>query len=189
MGPENSHVDIELGPALRRVRRERGLSLARVAAETGISRSLLSLIETGKSDITLGRLARLAALYGIRVGDLLPDRHAGEPVVVRRKDRPHLYSREEALDVYLLVPDTDRAMMPAVGVFEPGGAVAEFATHAGEEFVLVLEGMLRIELDGSEPVVLERGDSAYYRATRRHRWSNVGDGLLRVVAVTCPPNW
>lgn len=80
-------------------------------------------------------------------------------------------------------------MMPTAGVFEPGGARAEFARHEGEEFVLVLEGQLRIEIDGAEPVVLERGDSAYYGASRPHRWSNAGEGLVRVVGVTSPPTW
>ena len=61
-----------LGTTLRTIRTARGFSLAQVAAATGISRSLLSLIETGRSDITVGRLTRLAALYEIRLADLVP---------------------------------------------------------------------------------------------------------------------
>ena len=49
---------------MRRIRNARGLSLAQVAEATAISRSLLSLIETGRSDITIGRLGRLAQLQG-----------------------------------------------------------------------------------------------------------------------------
>ena len=59
--------------------------------------------------------------------------------------------------------------------------------HAGEEFVYVLEGSLRLEVEGAEPVVLEAGDSAYYRSERAHRWSNAGSGLARVLSVAGPP--
>lgn len=179
----------ELGPALRAARQSKGFSLAKVAAETGISRSLLSLIETGRSDVTVGRLSRLAALYGIRVSDLLPEGPHDDPVVVRRKERQLVHSSDEGLDVHLLVPDTNRKMLPVVGVFEPGGKVGEFMSYEGEEFVLVLEGRLCIEFEGLDPIVLSRGDAVYFRANRPHRWSNVGKGITRSVSVSTPPNW
>ena len=62
-----------LGAALRAARTRRGLSLAQVAEATGISRSLLSLIETGRSDITIGRLDKLSLLYDVRLSELLPE--------------------------------------------------------------------------------------------------------------------
>ena len=59
----------------------------------------------------------------------------------------------------------------------------------GEEFVLVLDGCLLLELEGSAAVVLERGDSAYYPSDRPHRWSNAGDEITRLVSVASPPHW
>ena len=56
----------ELGGALRALRRERKLSLGDVSSATGISASFLSLVENGKSDITVGRLMRLAGFYDDR---------------------------------------------------------------------------------------------------------------------------
>src|SRR4051812_28348017 len=53
-----------LGAALRGLRRARRLSLQDVAEATAISASFLSLVETGKSDITIGRLVRLVEFYG-----------------------------------------------------------------------------------------------------------------------------
>lgn len=75
-------------------------------------------------------------------------------------------------------------MNAIVVVFEPGGGSADFARHDGEEFVVVLEGRVLLELKDSTPVVLERGDSAYYESDRPHRWSNVGEGLARVLSVS-----
>jgi quercetin dioxygenase-like cupin family protein len=54
--------------------------------------------------------------------------------------------------------------------------------------MVVLEGRVLLELQGSPPVVLEMGDSAYYESDRPHRWSNVGKSLARVLSVSAPPS-
>jgi quercetin dioxygenase-like cupin family protein/DNA-binding Xre family transcriptional regulator len=176
-----------LGTALKEARLARGDSLAQVAAATGISKSSLSLIENGRSDVTIGRLVRLAEHYGKHVGDFLPARTPVDPIVTRRTERRLIFSRTEKLDVHLLTPEADHKMNAIVVVFKPGGGSADFAKHDGEEFVVVLEGRVLLELKGSTPVVLERGDSAYYESDRPHRWSNAGDGLARVLSVSTPP--
>lgn len=176
-----------LGDALREARLERGESLSQVAAATGISKSLLSLIENDRSDVTVRRLVTLAEHYGKHLSDLLPSRTPPDPVVTRRQDRRVIGSPAEKLDAHVLVPDSARKMMPIVVVFQPGGRDAEMWTHEGVEFVLVLEGRLLLEVEGSTPVVLERGDSAYYDAPHPHRWSNIDEGVTRVISVATPP--
>jgi transcriptional regulator with XRE-family HTH domain len=184
---DNNEVPVGLGKALKSARLARGESLAQVAAATGISKSSLSLIENDRSDVTLRRLVVLAEHYGKHIGDLLPGKSVPNPVVTRRKERRQLHSRVEGLDLHLLVPDTNRKMMPLVAVFEPGGGAAEFWRHEGEELVIVLEGRILLELEGSTPIVLDRGDCAYYEGTRSHRWSNIGEGIARVLSVGTPP--
>jgi transcriptional regulator with XRE-family HTH domain len=184
---ERSSPHDGLGRALREARLAKGYSLSQVAAATGISKSSLSLIENNRSDVTLRRLVVLAEHYGKHLGDLLPAKAPADPVVTRRSERRQLHSPVEGLDLHLLVPDTHRKMMPVVAVFGPGGAAAEFWRHEGEELVVVLEGRILLELDGSAPVVLDRGDCAYYEGMRRHRWSNIGDGIARVLSVATPP--
>jgi len=46
----------DLGTRLRALRTERGLSLSQLESATSISSSFLSLVESGKSDITISRL-------------------------------------------------------------------------------------------------------------------------------------
>jgi quercetin dioxygenase-like cupin family protein len=88
-----------------------------------------------------------------------------------------LHSGKEGLDLHVLVPDANRLMLPIVMVLEPGGASAEFWSHEGEELVVVREGRVLLEIEGSVPVALDRGDAAYYESTHPHRWSNIGDGI------------
>jgi transcriptional regulator with XRE-family HTH domain len=175
-----------LGAALREARVRNGESLAQVAAATGISKSLLSLIENDRSDVTLRRLVVLAEHYGIALGDILPTRGTTDPVVTRRKERRVMRSAEEGFDIHLLTPDSNRKMMPVLVVLEPGGGSADFWSYEGEELLVVLEGRVLLELEGSTPIVLERGDCAYYVSTRQHRCSNVGDDVARMLSVTAP---
>jgi transcriptional regulator with XRE-family HTH domain len=177
-----------LGAALRAARRSRGLSLAQVAEATEISRSLLSLIETGRSDITIGRLIRLGQLYGIHVSELLDSGPPPDRVVVRKRDRRHLALPEDGLDLHLLAPDSSRAFLPFSAEIEAGAGSIEPVRHPGEEFVHVIEGRIRLEVEGSDDVVLEEGDSAYYRSELPHRWLNVGARRARVLSVATPPH-
>src|SRR5579883_1658123 len=61
----------DVGEILRRLRKRRGLSLRQVADLSGLSVSFLRAVERGESDISLGRLARVARIFGHDVGSFL----------------------------------------------------------------------------------------------------------------------
>ena len=181
--PEN------LGRALRAARLARGLSLGQVAAATDISRSFLSLVENGKSDITIGRLTRLIDHYGISIADLVPTPPPADAEVVRPDERRQLHSTTEGIDFFLLAPDSRRSMMPMLVEFEPGAGLAEHGRHNGDEFIIVLAGQLELELEGSTLRHLRAGDAAYYSAERPHRFRNASTRKgLRILCVNTPPS-
>jgi transcriptional regulator with XRE-family HTH domain len=178
-----------MGNSLRALRARRNLSLGDVAAATGISRSFLSLVENGKSDITIGRLTRLVDFYGITIGELLPSSARTEPEIVTPTERPVLASRAEGISFFLLTPDTDREMMPMIVEFKPGAVMAEHGKHAGEEFVIVLAGELELEVEGSAPRRLQARDAAYYSAERPHLFRNASSrNQLCILCVDSEPN-
>ena len=177
-----------LGTAIRELRRDRRLSLQDVSSATGISASFLSLVENGKSDITLGRLVKLAGFFDVHVSDLLPPGIGRDPIVIRASERRHLASPEEGIEIYLLGPDSERRMLPLLAEFEPGGRPAEFVEHEGEEYVYVLRNRICLEVEGHDPVVLEEGDGAYYRADRAHRLATVDSESASVFIVASPPH-
>ncbi len=159
-------TDLKLGAALRAIRTSRRLSLAEVAEATRISPSFLSLVELGKSDITIGRLTRLAE-FKMSFTDLLGGEEVSDAEVVRTHERRLIHSPAEGIDVYLLAADTRRTMMPMLLVFEPSAELAEYGRHEGEEFVHVIDGSMVLELEGAEPRLLETGDSASTRPSVR----------------------
>ncbi len=178
----------ELGQRLRQLRSSRRLSLAHVSEATGISPSFLSMVENGQSDITVSRLMRLVHWYGVSIADLLqaPDR---SPVrIIRAEERHSIELAEEGIQILMLVPDGQHAMMPVLNVYGPGGGMSEPAQHDGEEFVHILEGEVELALGDGHVIVLEAGDSAYYRADLPHSFRNVGEGDARFLGITTPPN-
>jgi quercetin dioxygenase-like cupin family protein len=179
----------QLGGALRELRREKGSSLVQVADATGISKSFLSLVESGRSDITIGRLLRLVSFYGANISDLLPPDDAHDATVVKRADQRELQSPAEGIRIFLLARNQDRKMTPSLGVIEPSGASAEKAGHAGEEFLHVLQGTITLDFGDGEPISLEEGDSAYFKADRPHSYRNTSDGITRFLTVATPPTF
>src|SRR5215467_475214 len=95
---------LDLGTRLRALRTERGLSLSQLEGATSISSSFLSLVESGKSDITISRLVRLADFFDVELGDLVggsrTDRRPFE--VVRDGDGSVVVSRTEGVTVRYL---------------------------------------------------------------------------------------
>ena len=181
--PAGSH-NIALGPQLREARKARGFSLTEVAAATGISRSLLSLIETGRSDITIGRLGRLAQLYEIRLADLVPEPRHPDPIVVRADDRAVIHYTDEGIDVEVLAPQGPKAMQALLATMLPGAAMQDYVIQENEQFVHVLEGRVRTEFGDGREIELDAGDSAYYLSGKGgHRHANLADGVTRMVIV------
>lgn len=62
---------IELGQRIRAKRELRGLNLHELARLSGISPSALSLIETGKRDLRITSLYKVADALKVRVSDLV----------------------------------------------------------------------------------------------------------------------
>jgi transcriptional regulator with XRE-family HTH domain len=175
-----------LGARLRVIRTEKGVSLSAVADATGISTSFLSLVETGKNDITFGRLRRLIDYYGVTLIDLLPP--ARDPVVVRAADRQHLRFASEGVDVYVLVPGVENDnLYAAIAVYGPDSQVEESDPFDGVVLVSVVEGSVILELAGAEPVRLAAGDSAYFDAGRENRLRTGPDEGARFFYVAAPP--
>lgn len=184
-----SELQPGLGERLRTLRAARRLSVRQVAEAAGISPSFLSLVETGRSDITIGRLVRLVEFFEITLRELISQEPRADAHIVRRDEIRLIRSTVEGIDVHLLSPDTDRTMMPMLLTFDPGAALAEEGKHPGEEWVHVLDGELVLELEGLEPRILRTGDSAYYASTHPHAFRNGSmTRPLRVVCVDTPPN-
>jgi uncharacterized RmlC-like cupin family protein len=159
-----------------------------VGEVTGVSRSLLSLIETGRSDITIGRLGRLARLYDLRLADLVPEPRHPEPLVVRADDRRSMHYEAEGIDVDILMPEGPHAMQALLTTLSPKAAMKDFVVQENEIFMFVLEGKVHTEFGDGREIVLDAGDSAaYVSGEGGHRHTNLFAGPTRMVIVILRP--
>jgi transcriptional regulator with XRE-family HTH domain len=164
---------LDLGTRLRALRSERGLSLSQLEAATKISSSFLSLVESGKSDITISRLVRLADFFDVELSDLVEgSRVERRPYeVIRDGEGSVLTSTGEGLATRFLGHQRWQ-LSPRLTDYEVGatleiaggggnGAVREIFHHR-ELFIYVVTGSFEITVRG-EPVAISRGDAILIR--------------------------
>jgi transcriptional regulator with XRE-family HTH domain len=194
-------VQERIGPALRRARQQRGLSLRSVASAAGISASLLSQVETGKSQPSVSTLYALVSQIGISLDELLgldgrsqqepaaapsaepvPGNHRSSDVVQRAADNPVLEMSGGVRWEKLAAggrSDVDVLLV----TYAPGAASSVDRTlmrHGGVEYAYLLSGELTLLLEFDRHLVAA-GDSLCFDSTRPHMYINQGDVPARGV--------
>src|SRR5438093_11517142 len=165
-----------LGARILLERLRRRLSLHSMMMRTGVSRSMLSEVERGSKVPTVLVLDRMATGLDTSIARLLGDERAARVVVLRRgeHDTAHDPSGWERRILSPVLPGVEFELMRTT---IPGGVDGgEFAPHApgSREYLAMERGILRLTLDGVEPV-LRAGDSIYYAGDCRHGFANPGE--------------
>ena len=181
-GPTNPQP--ELGARLRALRTARSLALGEVATRSGMSKSFLALVESGRSDISISRLLRLAEFFEVGLVDLLPQSNHDGVTVIRRADRTIVSSRAEKSKTHLLAADNNRSLTSMLAMFGVGGGTKDFRQHRGLEFVYVLSGQATIEFIDGSSTTLKEGDSACFDPSRSHSYANSGDEELQLISLS-----
>jgi transcriptional regulator with XRE-family HTH domain len=177
----------------------RHLTLRELARRVGVSPSLISQIETGRSQPSVGTLYAIATELEVSVDDLLFDGDDRRPGAsggrddngpggggpVQRAHNRRAISLDSGVRWERLTTQHDDEVEFLDVVYDVGGAssTAESLTrHAGHEYGLVLSGRLGVTLLFEEHV-LEAGDSISFASTTPHRLANAGD--VPVHAIWC----
>ena len=103
-------------------------------------------------------------------------------------DRRNLFTSHQGIDLAAISGPYGRFFLAgAIAAVEPGATSGRKPMeHPGEELVLMLEGVLEIDVDGS-PYQLTEGDSLHWRTDRPHRWRNPGDEPCQAVWLALRP--
>jgi transcriptional regulator with XRE-family HTH domain len=159
----------QVGPRLRSLRQHRALPLTVLAEATGISTSTLSRLENGRLRPTLEQLLPLARTHGVTLDELVGAPPTGDPRVhlrpVRHQDRTFLplTRRPGGIQAYKLIIAGRRTPCRP-----------ELQTHAGYEWLYVLNGQLRLLL-GEQDLILGPGEAAEFD-TRSPHWIGSAEG-------------
>jgi transcriptional regulator with XRE-family HTH domain len=186
-----------LGEAIREARKKKGLSLRSVAASAEISPSLLSQVETGKTNPSVGTLYALVNVLNVSIDELVGGTHpldagpapaqpsgtfavSAGPAVQRREDNPTIVM-ENGVTWERLAVDGSGTIDSLITTYAPGGSSSvegKLMRHSGIEYGLLLEGELTLKLD-FETYVLRAGDSLCFDSLRPHLYENHTDSIAR----------
>jgi transcriptional regulator with XRE-family HTH domain len=163
---------------VRALRKSKGLTLEQLASLSGVSRSMLSQIERGQANPTLGVTFRIAQAFGIKLGDLVDSPPTRARIdVVRADDRSALFRDDEQCRIRTLSPlHLEKDVELYELTLKDRGVLESAAHYAGTREVLTIErGRVRLTA-GDETSELGAGDSAHYPADVPHKIENIGEG-------------
>ena len=149
--PGNGTVSIpDVGAILERLRTQRGMTVRDLAEQSGLSASFIRAVERGDSDISLGRLARLAHVFHYDLGSFLGfTATISRPSFITGENRKRI-NRGKGVDyeaVHLPALDLDLVIV----TLDAGAAFKDALTHEGIDVLYVLEGDVVLVLDASAP--------------------------------------
>ncbi len=185
-----------VGARLREARTEKRLSLRSVAQALGVSASLISQVETGKTQPSVSTLYALANHLSLSLDDLLgvmtpaSGRAAPQPEAVRTThskiqraaDNPVL-EMENGVRWERLASGVGKSADALLVTYEPGATSSiegKMMRHSGVESAYILEGELTLQLE-FDVHVLGPGDSLQFDSVLPHLYSNQGSTIAKGV--------
>jgi transcriptional regulator with XRE-family HTH domain len=185
-----------IGARLREARLRQGMSLRSIAQAVGVSASLISQVETGKTQPSVSTLYALVSHLGISIDDLLGvvPTAAGTPEpALQLGTSPELPVQHAADNAVLEMENGVRWERLAMGeggpadallvTYDPGASSSiegKLMRHAGVEYAYLIEGELTLQVD-FDTFVMRPGDSLHLDSVRPHLYSNRGTTPARGV--------
>jgi DNA-binding transcriptional MerR regulator len=174
-----------VGDTILELRTRHKLTLRQLSERTGLSPSYISSVERSLASPSIASLQKIATAFDTNVLTLLSDSYeAPDTPVIRRNERRIIQSAHGVTIEDLSTAHSD--LEPLVFTIQPGSGSDGALSHAGEEFLYVLEGRLRLRLDGVDDYDLEPGDAMSYGSLRAHQFSNIGTEPTVVVWINTP---
>jgi transcriptional regulator with XRE-family HTH domain len=176
----------QIADRIKELREIAGISEETVAKITGISASQFLEYESGKVDIPLSVLFKIAHLLKVDLSALLsgedPKLHIyclvrkGKGLTVEKSKQ---YKYENL--AFNFINKKAEPFMVTVDP-EPDAAPLLFTSHPGQEFNYVIEGSVKIIIDTHE-LVLNVGDSVYFDSGFRHSMKAMNNVSAKFLAI------
>ena len=177
----------QIGDRIKNLREAKGLTITELSQLTGFEEQMLREIEENALCPQLGTMIKLSKALDSALQRLIAGEGQRLYAITRQNERKvvarstSLRGQRPAYTYMSLAPEVKGRHMEALMVQLESLGTDERSTHAGEEFIYVLEGTVLLDL-GEEHFVLQPGDSAYYLSTTPHVLS-AQEGQARILAV------
>ena len=172
----------DVGKILQRLREQRNVTVRELAESSELSESFIRAVERGESDISLGRLARLARFFEYDLGSFLG--------FTSKLSRPNFIGKEKRATINrgrgvkyeaLHLPGID---LDFVNVeLAPKSKFKDEMSHEGMDVVYVTQGEIVLVVDGVDYPMSE-GECCVFSAAYRHRIRNDSNRTASIVSIT-----
>ena len=197
----------DLGLRLRAARERKNIGLRELARRLGVSASLISQIETGKSEPSINTLFAIVSELELSVNEIVfepthdghpsgsgePGRHPQDPSPIPVADAPGSpvqrgtsrtsISLESGVSWERLTSQPDHNVDFLLLRYPPGSESTpphSLMRHNGTEYGYILSGRLQVTI-GFETYEIGPGDSIAFDCTQPHRFATVGDETVEAV--------
>ena len=173
-----------LSERIRELREIFGLSVDDMAAETGVTTEKYMEYEANGENIPISVLYHISQRFNVDLSEIL----TGEParlstIQICRRGKGKTIDRYPGYMFESLAPRfTQKVMEPLLVTLIPGEPEASLVMHGGQEFNLILEGVIVITYDDKE-YVLNAGDAVYFDPTHPHGQKAAGESKARFLTV------
>ena len=168
---------------LREMREIMGWSQEEMAEKTDVPAEEYLLYEAGNTDMPFTFILKSAQAFNMELTELLEGQNAFlSSYTVTRRGKGESTAREEGIAISNLAPKfRDKIAEPYWVRYEYSEKQQQepihLTTHQGQEFDLVLQGSLKVQV-GEHVEVLHEGDSIYYNSSLPH-------GMIAVEGKDC----
>jgi len=180
----------EIGEKVKAYRLTNHMTLKQLASKAGCTDAYLSQLERGRANPSIMILKKIASALEMKVVDFFLEPETEEnDVVCKETERVNIrFKRGEAKIQMLIRSIQNKRMQPFYTTIEPGGGSKGSYSHIGEEFGIVLQGDLEVNLNG-KAYRLKKNESFYFSSQEPHSWSNPGKRRTVVIWVVSPPTF
>ncbi len=179
-----------IGKKIKTIRLANRMTLKQLACKADCTDAYLSQLERGRANPSIMILKNIASALGLKIVDFFLEPEVEENgVILQERERVNINFRRGNAKIQMLVRDIrNKRMQPFYNVIKSGGGSKGSYSHIGEEFGIVLEGELEINLNG-KPYRMKKNDSFYFSSHNPHGWRNPGKKKTVVIWVTSPPTF
>jgi len=183
----------EIGSRIKEMREIKGIAIDELAATAGITPTEFVALEDGLLDPPFTVLHRCAVALGIDVTALV-EGHSTKLSghIITRKGEGLTVTDEQGIRLQNMAANfKNRIATPYYVTYEYDADQQDkpihLTTHAGQEFDLVLEGSIKLQI-GDHVEILNAGDSAFYQSSTPHGMLALGGKSARFLAMIMAEN-
>jgi len=175
-----------VGERIKALRQAQEMGLEQLSKLAGITVERLAAYEEGSAVPAIGAVIQLGRVLGLKSEGILPGADAAtQSLAICRAGESYSADQDATEQSYTyqsLMRSQHHRMEPFILTFDPLADTPVPITHAGEEFVHILEGAVELCYDGRR-YRLDAGDSAYLESLHPHSFHGLGPHVARMLAV------